>query len=102
MLGTDPVFYVVPGYDVHRELELLVGAGLTPAQALQSATLNAARALRRETEFGTIEAGKYADFVLLAANPLEDITQTRNIDFVVKGGQLYNASALLSTLGTGG
>ena len=102
LLGTDPVFYVVPGYDVHRELELLVGAGLTPAQALQSATLNAARALRRETEFGTIEAGKYADFVLLAANPLEDITQTRNIDFVVKGGQLYNASALLSTLGTGG
>ncbi len=101
VLGTDPVFFVVPGYDVHRELELLVEAGLTPERALRAATLNAARALRRETEFGTIEAGKFADFVVLAGNPLNDITQTRNIDLVVKGGQRYNASALLSTLGTG-
>jgi imidazolonepropionase-like amidohydrolase len=102
VLGTDPVFFVVPGDDIHRELELLVEAGLTPAQALRAATLNAARALGREADFGTIEVGKYADFVVLEGNPLDDITQTRNIDFVVKGGQLYNASALLSTLGTGG
>ncbi len=101
LLGTDPVWYVVPGYDVHRELELLVESGLTPIVALQAATLNAARAIQREDDFGSIAPGKYADFAVLAANPLEDIRNTRSIEFVVKGGQIYVAGMLLASVGAG-
>jgi len=73
---------------LHHELELLVTrAGLTPMQALQSATQNAARAIGVEGVRGTIEAGKAADLLLLDASPLDDITNTRKIHAVIKDGR---------------
>ena len=77
-----------PGDSLHRELELLVEAGLTPMEALQSATRNAAAYLGKQKEWGTIEKGRVADLVLLDANPLEDIRNTRRIAAVVVRGRV--------------
>ncbi|MBL8222335.1 MAG: amidohydrolase family protein, partial [Bryobacterales bacterium] len=77
-----------PGESLHRELELLVEAGLTPMEALQAATRNAAEYLGKQKEWGTIEKGKAADLVLLDANPLEDIRNTRRISAVVIRGRV--------------
>ncbi len=74
------------GSTVHQELELLVGSGLTPSEALQAATVNAARFHGLQDEVGTIEVGKRADLVLLSANPLEDIRNTRQIAGVIHRG----------------
>jgi imidazolonepropionase-like amidohydrolase len=75
------------GYFEHRELELMVQAGLTPAQALQTATLNAAECLGILQNFGTLERGKRADLILLDADPLENILNTRKIRQVWIGGR---------------
>jgi imidazolonepropionase-like amidohydrolase len=73
---------------IHRELEqLAIGAELTPMQALQSATRNAARALGVDAKVGTLEPGKVADILLLDADPLDDIKNTRKISAVIKGGR---------------
>jgi imidazolonepropionase-like amidohydrolase len=82
------------GFGLHRELELLVEAGLTPLDALRAATINAARALRRESVLGTVEAGKYADLVVLTANPLQNIRNSATIDAVLMTGQYWRRSAL--------
>ena len=93
--GTDVLNpYCFPGFSLHDELGLLVQAGLTPMQALQAATLNAAQFMDRENELGTIAAGKLADLVLLDANPLDDIANTRKIDAVVVNGRLFPKPAL--------
>lgn len=74
LLGTDaPVAAIVPGFAVMSELRAFVQSGLTPYQTLELATKNAAMFLGAENEFGTVEIGKAADLLLLAANPLEDI-----------------------------
>jgi imidazolonepropionase-like amidohydrolase len=78
------------GYFEHRELELMVEAGLTPAQSLQAATSNAARALHISGNFGTLEKGKRADMILLDADPLIDIKNTRKINKVWIGGREVN------------
>ena len=88
--------YVIPGFGLHKELELLVEAGLIPLQALQAATLNAAKTLQRETSLGTVSAGKTADLVVLNGDPLRDITQTRNIYRVLKNGVVYDPASLLN------
>lgn len=77
-----------PGAAVHRELELLVQAGLTPLEALQAATRDNAVAAGREKELGTVEVGHKGDLVVLDANPLADITNTQKIDTVVRGGRI--------------
>src|SRR5207248_212501 len=77
---------VFAGPAMHRELELLVKAGLTPAEALQAATVNSARAMGRDKEIGDIAVGKRADFVLLNGDPLQDIRNTSRIDSVFRGG----------------
>lgn len=69
-------------------------AGLTPLEALQTATLNPARVFAMADSLGTVEAGKLADLVLLDANPLEDIANTRRIRAVVADGRLYRRSDL--------
>lgn len=74
------------GYTGHRELEIFVRLGMTPMQALVAATGNAARALR-QTDIGVIEVGRRADFLVLSANPLQDIRNTRQIDAVYLGGE---------------
>ena len=87
--GTDtPIGYAVPGYSLHSELELLVRAGLSPMEALRSATLRPAEFFGLQGEMGTIEAGRVADMVLLTGNPLEDITLTRSVEAVVTRGRL--------------
>ncbi|HUL73435.1 MAG TPA: amidohydrolase family protein [Vicinamibacterales bacterium] len=84
---TDPRLDVLP--IIHRELEQLVnGAGLTPAQAIISATKNVAQALGAQATRGTLEVGKAGDVVVLDANPLDDITNTRKIHTVIKDGQV--------------
>jgi predicted amidohydrolase YtcJ len=84
----------VPGISLHRELVRLVEAGLTPLEALQTATLNPARVLDLGDSLGPVEAGKLADLVLLDANPLEDISNTRRIRAVVADGRLYRRADL--------
>jgi cytosine/adenosine deaminase-related metal-dependent hydrolase len=86
--------YCFPGFSLHDELGLLVQAGLTPMEALQSATLNPARFLGKEQEIGTVEEGKIADLVLLDANPLQDISNTQRIHAVVVNGRLLDGAAL--------
>jgi hypothetical protein len=84
----------VPGISLHRQLVRLTEAGLTPLDALQTATLNPARVLGLEDSLGTIEADKLADLVLLDANPLEDISNTQQIRAVVADGRLYRRADL--------
>ena len=87
--GTDtPIGMAIPGYSLHRELELLVRAGLTPLQAIESATVRPAEFLHLEDKMGTIDVGKRADLVLLTANPLLDIRNTRSIDTVISKGKV--------------
>jgi imidazolonepropionase-like amidohydrolase len=86
--------YVYPGFSLHDELALLVQAGLTPLEALQTATINPANFFGKEKELGTIEKGKLADLVLLDANPLEDINNTRKINAVVLNGRFLDRKAL--------
>jgi hypothetical protein len=95
LAGTDTQNpYCFPGFSLHDELGLLVQAGLTPMEALQAATINAARFMNRERDLGTIEKGKLADMVLLDANPLEDIANTKKIWGVVFGGKFYSRADL--------
>ncbi len=76
-----------PGQEIHREIELLAQAGLTPAQIIAAASRNGAAALGRTGEVGTIEAGKRADLLVLAANPLEDARNLRRIERVMVNGE---------------
>lgn len=95
MAGTDnnnP--YVVPGFALHDEMALFVEAGLTPAAALRAATIDPARFMKLDGETGSIEAGKAADIVLLDANPLEDIRNTRKIHAVLRNGTYLDRQAL--------
>lgn len=95
LAGTDtPAPSIFPGSSLHVELALLVEAGLTPLEALQTATRNPAEYLDQLEILGTIQAGKLADLVLLEANPLEDITNTQKISAVIVGGKLYAHQAL--------
>jgi len=97
--GTDtPNPYVYPGFSLHDELALLVRAGLTPMEALQAATRNAAKYVGQLDKLGTVEKGKIADLVLLDGNPLADISNTKRINAVVLGGRLINKAALEAML----
>jgi imidazolonepropionase-like amidohydrolase len=88
MAGSDaPEWFFGYGYTLHRELESLVAAGLTPLQALGAATVTPASFVGAVQEWGRIEAGMRADLVLLAADPLEDIRHTTRIDAVCVGGR---------------
>jgi len=95
--GTDGpgIGSLLPGFGLHRELELLVVSGLSPLQALRAATLTAAEALGKEDRLGTIEPGKFADMVVLNADPLQEIQNLRKIYLVVQGGKTYAPDALL-------
>ena len=92
--GTDSP--IVPyGLGLHVELESYVHAGLTPFQALQTATVNAAQALGIGAEVGTIEPGKLADLTFLGGDPLRDIRNTRDVKRVMRGGRLFSVSDLV-------
>src|SRR5918996_3776820 len=85
--GTDiPNFELVPGESLHHELELLVGAGINTSDVIKIATKNGAEALDLINQTGTIEPGKQADILILSANPIEDIENTKSIDAVISNG----------------
>lgn len=94
---------LVPGFSMHDELHLLVTAvGMTPLQALQAATILPARINGTGSSLGSVEAGKLADLVLLDANPLSDIGNTRKINAVIANGRLLNRAALARILADAG
>ena len=93
--GTDtPIGWSIPGYSLHTELEQYVEVGMTPLEALHSATVKPAEFFGLENEMGQIKAGAVADAVLLNANPLEDITATRSVEAVINRGVLLTRDQL--------
>ncbi len=96
-VGTDHPSWgeFLAGFSIHRELHALVLAGIPPAAVLRAATINAAHAIGLSDRLGSIEAGKWADFVVVHGDPLDDITRTRHPARVVKGGVVYDPAALL-------
>jgi imidazolonepropionase-like amidohydrolase len=82
--------YTIPGATLHDELEQLVAAGMSPHQALEAATINPARFFEWDEAMGTIEKGKVADLVMLDANPLDDIRNTRKIRAVFARGRYFS------------
>ena len=85
----------LPGFGLHRELELLVESGLSPLQALRAASSTAAEALGKDDRLGTVEPGKFADMVVLDADPLLEIQNLKKIHLVVQDGKIYAPDALL-------
>ena len=83
---------VTPGISLHLELQRFVAAGFTPLQALQTGTINPARFLGKTSEFGTVQMGRVADLVILRANPLDDIGNTRSIAGVISDGKYWSSS----------
>jgi imidazolonepropionase-like amidohydrolase len=95
VMGTDSGFFgVFLGAATQLELELMVDAGLKPADVLRAATINAARMIGQDKQLGSIEAGKHADLLILDANPLDDIRAVRRIHRVMKGGVVYDPARL--------
>ena len=86
--------FVIAGFSLHDELELFVKAGLTPLEALQTATINPSKFLKTTDSLGTIKKGNLADLVLLDENPLENINNTRKIAAVIINGQFLDRKAL--------
>ena len=90
---------VVPGYSLTRELEWYVKSGLSPAEALGTATRVPARAMKRDQELGTIEPGKLADVIVVHGDPLARISDLRNVGTVIAGGRVHDPSALWKSVG---
>jgi imidazolonepropionase-like amidohydrolase len=95
-VGTDtPTPWIIPGVSYHEELRLCAEAGIPAKDLLRMATRNAAEALGRENEIGTIAPGKLADLVVLRDNPLDNIKNMQNIALVIKAGKVYDPRLLL-------
>jgi imidazolonepropionase-like amidohydrolase len=97
LAGTDAAYanpFIFHGYTIHDELARYVAAGLTPQQALLTATVNPGRFMKRRDLDGRVAWRQRADLVLLDANPLQDISATRRINAVVANGRLYDRAAL--------
>lgn len=88
----------LPGFSAHRELHALVRAGIPPADVLRIGTINGARALKISDRLGSIEVGKFADLIVVRGNPLEEIRNTRNLVWVMKGGVTYDPVELLESV----
>ena len=85
--GTDAGVY--PEGTNAKQFATMVQWGMTPAQAIRAATVNAADLIGRSTDVGTVESGKFADIVAVSANPLQDVTLLQHVGFVMKGGVIY-------------
>ncbi|MDG1474600.1 MAG: amidohydrolase family protein, partial [Porticoccaceae bacterium] len=91
LAGTDtPIGFLTPGFSLHKELELLVKAGLSPREALTSATVSPAEFFNLQTQMGSLDVGKVADVLVLNKNPLEDIRHTQDINLVIAKGVLQS------------
>ncbi|MDA7859072.1 amidohydrolase family protein [Mariniblastus sp.] len=99
-LGTDHVSNGnhLPGFGIHREMDILVRSGISPSETLKIATINGARALKIDKDHGSIEKNKSGDLVILKANPLENIRNTRKISHVIKAGVIHNPVKLLDSV----
>ena len=98
--GSDePNAWLVPGASLHAELQLLTEAGIDPREVIRIATQHGAQALGILKETGTIDVGKTADLVLLAADPTIDIRNTRRIEWVMRQGRRYDPRRLLKVAG---
>ncbi|MFN8690428.1 MAG: amidohydrolase family protein, partial [Cyclobacteriaceae bacterium] len=95
--GTDDF----PGFTLHRELELYVQAGMTPAQVLQAATFTSAQVAGLSNELGSVEAGKKANLILVDGDPVSDIRKIRRVELTMKNGNLYNPRAMYESYGFG-
>lgn len=96
LVGTDsPEPQVTPGFSLHQEMELMVESGLSTADVLRAATLNNATVLNQRDRLGSIEVGKHADILILSANPLDDIRNTRKIDWVIRGGHVCDPKEVI-------
>lgn len=93
--GTDGL----PGFLYHRELELFVKAGIPIHEVLKMATINAAEITGVAEAYGSIEVGKQADLILISGNPLERISDIRNVLWTTQGGYMYEAEALYASMG---
>ena len=87
------------GYGLHRELELYVQAGMTPLEAIQSATIVSARAMKLDRDSGTVEVGKRADMILVDGDPLTNIGDLRNVSRVVANGRIFDPAKLWRSVG---
>jgi imidazolonepropionase-like amidohydrolase len=94
--GTDQT---VPGHSLHREIELYVQAGFTPMEAIQAATIVPARAMGLDQESGTVEKGKRGDLILVDGNPLENIRNIRNVEYVIANGTMFHTAELWQSVG---
>ena len=89
--GSDPN-HVLAGYGVHVELEMLVEAGLTPVQAIQTASQNVAQAWGKDKDYGSVEKGKVADLVIVRGDPRRNISDTQNVEMVFIEGKVMDIS----------
>ena len=90
--GTDTAAALTPGLSLHHEMELLVDAGLTPMQAIQSSTVWAAEILGLADRLGTVEENKLADLVILGSDPLQNIQNAKTVETVIRGGEIMDTS----------
>ena len=99
MAGTDcPIALLTPGESLHEELAVLVQAGLTPLEAIKTATINPSKYFNLQDELGLVQEGMWADLVLLDANPIENIANTKSIRAVVKNGKYLDKNELQKIL----
>ncbi|MEO8452067.1 MAG: amidohydrolase family protein [Gemmatimonadota bacterium] len=96
--GDSPQFFMVPGFSLHREMDSFREAGIPPYGVLQAATLNAARCLGLESEFGTVSVGKRADLLLLDSDPRSDLAQREHLAGVMTRGRWLSREALAASL----
>ena len=82
------------GVSVYAEMEGMQAAGLTPAQIIVAATMTGARVMGRENDFGSLEAGKIADLIVLSENPLDDVSAFRTISLVMRAGKMHSIADL--------
>ncbi len=99
IVGTDEPVYttLLPGFAFHRELYAMTHVGIPAMKVIQAATINGAKALGVADRLGSIEAGKEADIIIINGDPLTDIKDTRNIEFIIKEGVLYDPKVLLNS-----
>lgn len=104
-IGTDRPFLVenylgdgIGGFFIHREMQIMVEAGIPAADVIKFATLQNAEAIGLEDEIGSISVGKSADIIIIKGNPLKDITNTRSVHLVLTRGRLFKSSALLNAV----
>jgi len=100
LAGTDPTGGggVIPGYSDQRQVELLVGSGFTPVEAIRVCTLNGATYLGRADRVGSIAQGKQADLVVVRGNPAQDISDIENVELVFKQGVAYDPAKLIASV----